>query len=395
MKLVERHIIMNNKELENLCNRSKLLYNQVLYYLRQSLFGKIQKFSEYDIGKLMAEFDDADYRSLPAQTSQQTIKLVFRNWKSYWNSKKEYKTNPSKFKTNPRLPKYKKKLFKVVFTNQQTKLRKGYIYFPKNTIFPLKTKVDNICQVRIIPQAVCYIVEVVYNKEEQDYELNNNNVLSIDLGLNNIVTGLTNVGLQPFLVNGKIIKSFNCWYNKKRAFLQSKLEKKKYNSKKIEYLTLYRNCWIEDKLHKISDYIIQYCKDNDIGTIVIGKNLQWKQNINIGKRNNQNFVNIPHARLMQKIVYKGKLIGINVKEQEEGYTSKCDHLALEVIEYHKVYLGKRVKRGLFKSSVGKLINSDVNGALGIGLKAKVFRKSFIKSLLDSGLVLNPIKINIF
>lgn len=130
----------------------------------------------------------------------------------------------------------------------------------------------------------------------------------------------------------------------------------------------------------------------NIGTIIIGLNKEWKQEINIGRRNNQHFVSIPHSKLIDKIVYKANILGINVVIHEESYTSKIDHLAFEPLKKQDTYLGKRKKRGLFQSSVGKLINSDINGAIGI--VRKVIGDSFIEKIIDSGFVFNPVRLNI-
>lgn len=147
-----------------------------------------------------------------------------------------------------------------------------------------------------------------------------------------------------------------------------------------------------DKMHKISKFIIDFCKKNDVGTIVIGLNKNWKQNINLGKKNNQKFVDIPFSNLVDKISYKAKLVGIDVKITEESYTSKVDHLAFETLEKHDIYLGNRKKRGLFQSSVNQLINADINGSIGIA--RKVFGDSAVRQIIGSGLAFNPIRVNI-
>jgi putative transposase len=391
MQLVEKHIVVDRKDIEDICIKSKLLYNQSLYYLRQSLFGNIEKFSEYKLTGLFAEYNEEVYRALPAQTSQQIIKLLFKNWKSYWASIKDWKKSPTKYLGKPKLPKYKKETSIVVFTAQQVRLKDGYIHFPKNTIEPIQTKVDNICQVRIIPLANCFKIEIVYEKEITDLNLPKDNVLSLDLGLNNFAAAISNVGLQPFLVNGRTLKSFNHWYNKKKAKLQSFIWAKG-TSKRIGKLTHYRNCFVEDKMHKISRFIVDYCVTNKIGTIVIGKNKQWKCNINLGGKTNQKFTELPHAKLIQMIEYKSKLVGINVDIPEESYTSKIDHLSFEEMKKQEIYLGKRKKRGLFQSSIGKLLNADINGAIGIA--RKVLGNSFVKTIVHSGNAFLPYKINI-
>lgn len=258
---------------------------------------------------------------------------------------------------------------------------------------PIKTKIgeNKLCQVRIIPQATCYVVEVIYEKKEQDLNLNKDNVLSIDLGLNNLCSCVNNVDKQPFIVNGRIMKSFNQWYNKRKAKLMS-FAGDKGTSKRLRQLNNYRNFWIEDHIHKVSRFVINYCVDNNIGSLVVGLNKGWKQEINLGKKTNQKFVEIPFSRLIDKISYKCKLVGISFYLSEEPYTSKVDHLAFEGLEKHDVYLGKRKKRGLFQSSVNKLINADINGAIGIG--RKVFGDSYVNRIIDSGLAFNPIRVNI-
>lgn len=393
MRLVERHIILDNR-FEDICQKSGLLYNFVTYHYRQAIFGKQEYFTEYEMSKLCAEYNQEDYRVLNAQTSQKVIKQVFENFKSWIAVKKEYEKNPQKFLGKPRMPKYKdgKKQNVVVFTNQTVRLKDGFIYFPKITsLKPFKTNVTSFQQVRIVPMATCYTIEVVYEKEEKDLELKKDNVLSIDLGLNNYCATTNNVGLAPFIVNGRIIKSFNHWFNKKKAKLMSYIGDKG-TSKRLERLNNYRNFWIEDKNHKISRYIINYCIENNIGKIVIGKNDNWKQNLNLGSKTNQQFVQIPHAKLIQKIEYKAKLVGIEVICTEESYTSKVDHLAGEKMCKQESYLGKRKKRGLFQSSIGVLLNADINGAIGIG--RKVIGDSFVKEIVNSGLVFRPYSVDV-
>lgn len=396
MKLVERHIIKGDKAIEDICFKSARLYNFCNYYKRQVYFGELEKFGEYELSKLLTEFNQEDYTSLPSQTSQQIIKILFENWKSYYLSIKEYKKNPSKYSGRPKAPKYlDKNGYSIsIFTNQQAKLKKGFIHFPKRTgIKPIKTKVDNVTQVRIVPQANCFIIEVVYEKEIQiNNEIKKENLLAIDLGLNNLATSINNVGLKPFIINGKVLKSVNQMYNKTKAKFMSYVGDKG-TSNRIKQISLYRNNFIEDKIHKVSRFIINYCIENKIGTIVIGHNKGWKDEINIGKSNNQKFVSIPHSKLIDKIKYKSKLVGIEVQVTEESYTSKIDHLAFEELKKQENYLGKRKKRGLFQSSTKKLINADVNGAIGIA--RKVFDDSILKPIIDSGLAFNPSRINVY
>lgn len=394
MRLVERHIVKDNR-FEDICLKSGLLYNYVFFNVRKGIFDG-NYLNEYELSTKLCKENQVDFRNLPTTVSQQVIAQVFSSIRSWIRSKKEYEKNPSKFNSKPKLPKYKrgKKQNMVVFTTSACRLKKdGYIHFIKSIISPIKTNIgDNkLCQVRIIPQATCYVVEVIYEKKEHNLNLDKDNVLSIDLGLNNLCTCISNVGIKPFIVNGKIIKSFNQWYNKKKARLMSCIGDKG-TSKRLRQLNNYRNFWIEDHIHKISRYIVNYCINNNIGSLVIGLNKDWKNGINLGKKINQKFVEIPFSRLIDKISYKCKLVGISFQTNEESYTSKVDHLAFEKLCKHDIYLGKRKKRGLFQSSIGKLINADINGTIGIG--RKVFGDSYVSKIVDSGLAFNPVRVNI-
>lgn len=393
MYQVERHVIKDNRY-EEICHKSGLLYNYCLYAFRQGVFtGNYIK--EYELSTKLGKENQYDFRNLPCHVSRNVIKQVSENIKSWIRAKKEYEKHPDKFQRRPKLPDYKngKKLNIVVFDELSCRIKEdGCVHFVKNIIKPIRTKVkpDELIQIRIIPEATCFIVEIVYERKETDLGLDKDNFLSIDLGLNNLCACVSNV-VESFIINGKIAKSVNQWYNKKKAKLMSFVGNKG-TSNKIKRITLLRNCWIEDKLHKISRYIVNFCRSNNIGTIIIGLNKGWRNKINIGKRNNQHFVSIPHSKLINKIVYKAKLLGINVIIHEESYTSKIDHLAFEPLKKQESYLGKRKKRGLFQSSIGKLINSDINGAIGIA--RKVIGDSFIGKIIDSGFVFNPIRLNV-
>ena len=402
MQLTERHIIIQSEPLEQLCFKAARLYNFINYHKRQAFFGKQEDFSEYEISGLCAEFKQDDYKNLPAQTSQQIIKQVFKAWKSYFKALKEFRKYPAKFLGRPKPPHYKKKdgLGTVFFTAQQIKLKDGIVKFPKASNIPdLQTKVDNLCQVRIIPQATCFVIEIIYEKKEETHEnIKKENVLMIDLGLNNIVTAIDNVGNRPFIINGRILKSVNQYFNRRRAKLMSYVGNKG-TSKRIEKLTHKRNNKVSDSLHKISNFILKYCLQHGIGTVVIGKNDHWKQGgfstpmkADTKRQNNQNFISVPHAKLIDQITYKLALHGIILIVHEESHTSKCDHFALETIEHHDKYLGRRVGRGRFKSSTGKLLNADVNGAIGIGRKSKVVQDDFILNLLNTGIAQMPYRV---
>lgn len=395
MRLVDRHIIKDNR-FEDICLKSGLLYNYVLYLVRQGIFNK-EYLKEYDLSTKLGRENQFDFRQLPASVSQQVVGQVFKSVNSWIKLKSDFDRNPDKYNNHrPHLPKYKegKKQNMVVFTTFSCRVKDdGYIHFVKNVIEPIKTNVkkDELKQVRIVPQATCYVVEVIYERKETDLNLDKDNFLSIDLGLNNLCSCISNVGIKPFIINGKVIKSLNRWYNKKKARLMSYVGDNG-TSRRIRRISLYRNCWIDDKMHKISKYIVNFCVSNNIGRIIIGLNKEWKQEINIGRRNNQHFVSIPHSKLIDKIMYKAKLLGIEVVTHEESYTSKIDHLAFEEMKYQDNYLGKRKRRGLFQSSIGKLINADINGAIRIA--RKVVGDSCINTIVSSGFAFNPIRLNI-
>lgn len=394
MRLVERHIIKDNR-FEEVCHKSGLLYNYVLYNVRQGIFSN-SYLKEYEFSTKLNRENQFDFRNLPSSISQQVIAQVFLAIKGWMGSVKEFEKNSSKFHSKPKLPKYKsgKKQNMIVFTTASCRVKQdGYIHFIKNIIQPIKTNVEKeeLKQVRIVPQATCYVVEVIYERKEQNLNLQKDNFLSIDLGLNNLCTCTNNVNQKFFIVNGKVVKSFNQWFNKTKAKWMSFVGDKGI-SKRLKRLICYRNLWINDKIHKISRFIIDFCKKNDIGTITIGLNKNWKQNINLGNKNNQKFVEIPFSSLIDKISYKAKLVGIDVKITEESYTSKVDHLAFESFEKHDIYLGKRKKRGLFQSSVNQLINADINGSIGI--VRKVFGDSAVQQIIGSELAFNPIRVNV-
>lgn len=394
MRLVERHIIKDNR-FEEVCHKSGLLYNYVLYNVRQGIFSN-RYLKEYEFSTKLNRENQFDFRNLPCTVSQQVIAQVFSTIKGWMKGVKEFEKNHSKFHSKPKLPKYKsgKKQNMIVFTTASCRVKHdGYIHFVNNIIQPIKTNIkkEELKQVRIVPQATSYVVEVIYERKEENLDLQKDNFLSIDLGLNNLCTCTNNVNQRFFIVNGKVVKSFNQWFNKTKA-RQMSFVGDKGTSKRLKRLICYRNLWINDKMHKISKFIIDFCKKNDIGTIVIGLNNNWKNNINLGNKNNQKFVEIPFSSLVGKISYKARLIGIDVKITEESYTSKVDHLAFESLEKHDIYSGKRKKRGLFQSSVNQLINADINGSIGIA--RKVFGDSAIRQIIGSGLAFNPIRVNI-
>jgi len=373
MRLTEIIHLRSSEHLSKLCHLAKNLYNLGNWYIRQDFFKLENVLSYYDLD-FMLKYKKA-YRNLPSQTSQQILKLLHRNWKSYFKGLKEYRQNVKKFKKKPKIPRYKKKNGEsiIIFTNQQCKIKDRFLYFPKRiNLEPIKTRIKKkLNEVRIIPLGGFYKIEIVYEKEEKDLRLNKKHILSIDLGLNNLITAVNNNGCKPFIIKGGIVKSINQYYNKHLAYYR-RIENKKGNfqdTKRIQKLHLIRNNKIKTIFHRISKNVIEYCIQNNIGTIVIGYNHGWKQKINIGKKNNQNFVQIPLLKLTKQIEYKAQLEEISVLTIDEAYTSKCSFLDKESIEKHENYVGKRIKRGLFRTSNGTIINADVNAGYNIMKKA--------------------------
>ncbi len=364
MQQVEQHISKTN-EWKYWCIKAKNLYNQSLYYWRQSIFGNIQYFSEYELLSLFREYKEENFIQLPSHCGQEILKNLFKDIKNWQKSRKEYAKNPSKFFGRPKLPKYKKELSVLSFNNCQVKLKDGFIHFPKMIgIAPIKTSITNINCCRVIPKSNHFVVEFVYTIPDVIQKEYNGKALGVDLGLNNLATCVSTTGIS-FIVNGNPVKSMNAFYNKRRSFLQSHLKKGFFNSKRIERLTFRRNTKIKDYVHKSSRYIVDAAKEMGITKIVIGNNIKWKQRINLGNKSNQNFVSIPHSNLIKTIEYKAKKEGIEVMTIEESYTSKCSALDLEPICKRDVYVGKRIKRGLFRSENGTKINADANGATNI------------------------------
>lgn len=391
---VERHILKPSPELRVLCHNAKNLYNYTNYLMRQAYFRGERIPSAYELIKQFTKDDQPDYRSLPAKTSQQIIKLVGSTWNSFLQIVKDYHNHPKKYLAQPRPPRYKKKdgLYVVIFTNQQAKLKDRKVVFPQATqLPPLPTHVSQLNQVRIVPLPTVFAVEVVHTKEVTLADVHPDNILAIDLGLGNLATCVSTVGVQPFIINGRPLRKINAYFNKEYARLKSFAGNR--TSKRIARLAHKRNMKVADYLHKVSAYIRTFCIEHQIGTVAVGKNKGWKYQINLGKQVNQKFTFLPFNKLLHQLTYKLGEVGIIVIFQEESHTSRCDHLAGERIGHHAVYSGKRLKRGLFQSAAGQLINADVNGAIGIGIKA--VGNVFLERLLDTGVVLTPVRINIF
>ena len=375
MLLTETHIIKGSKELDEITFKCKNLYNRANYIIRQEFINNGKYISKIDMFNDLKT--DPDYMAMPSRVSRGVLRTLDGNWRGFFASIKDWKSNKGKYKGKPNLPQYlpKNGKFNAIFIDsgilKTTKKLSGIGLSSLKLRINTKQEYKNIKEVNVKPMKNGkYKINIIYNYEEKTLKKDNGNYCSIDLGLNNLMTLTSNKrGLKPLLVNGRPLKSINQFYNKQKAIMQSELPGKLYTSKRINKLTLKRELKINDYLHKASNFLINWCLENDLNTIILGYNEFWKTEINIGKRNNQNFVNIPFEKLAWMIEYKARKVGITLKKHEESYTSKCSFLDLEAIKKQENYKGTRIKRGLFKSGNGSLINSDVNGSLNILRKA--------------------------
>ena len=398
---VEKHIIKSNNPyysmLDEFCFKSKNLYNFANYQIRQEFCKNINYINYNQIDKLLKQENmDYDYRNMPvAQSSQQCLRLLDKNWKSFFKSIKDWSKHKDKYTGRPKLPKYLPKNGRnlLILTNMNCKLKDGIIKFPKSfNGFTLKTRCNNLQQVRILPRNKYLVVEVVYNKEIQELKEDNNKYISIDIGLDNLATLTNNVGVQPVIISGRKLKSINKYYNKQMSYYRE-IAKRMNNldyTNRMNKLTIKRNNMITDLIHKASKSIINYALSCDSNTIVIGNNKDWKRNSSMSKKVNQSFIGIPHQMLINQIIYKAENVGIKTIVTEESYTSGTSFLDNELPIKANYNKSRRIYRGLFKSNNGRLINSDVNGSLQI-IK-KVFPKAFSHGIEDCWF--NPIRVGL-
>jgi putative transposase len=405
MLVAERHIIKKGHrfwaEIDNLSWQSKNLYNSANYLIRQNFIYGHGYLTYNQMASLMQKTEQ--YQALPAKISQQVLRGLDQNWKSFFAASSEFKSHPDKFLGKPKIPGYKepkKGRNLLVYTIQaisKVGLKQGLVKL-SGTSIALPTRVaERIAEVRIVPKCDCYVIEVIYEKTEQ-LLAPNDKIAAIDLGIDNLIAVTSNQpDFIPLLINGRPLKSLNQFYNQRRAKLQSLLKGNRQSSQRIRRLTRCRNQKIDDYLHKASRYLVKLLVDQQITTLVIGKNDGWKQEVNLGKVNNQKFVTIPHARLIDMIIYKCQLVGIKVIIQEESYTSASNFLNLEPLPVYgqttekPVFSGKRIKRGLYRTDKGILVQSDVMGSYNI------LRKAFPNAFNRYGIercVVHPRRINL-
>ncbi|WP_253881057.1 RNA-guided endonuclease InsQ/TnpB family protein [Microcystis aeruginosa] len=321
------------------------------------------------------------YQALPAKVSQQVLRGLDKNWQSFFAASSEFKSHPDKFLGKPKIPSYKepnKGRNLLVYTIQalsKVGLRQGLVKL-SGTSIALPTRVaERIAEVRIVPKCDCYVIEVIYEKTEQ-FLAPNEKIAALDLGIDNLMAVTSNQpDFIPLLINGRPLKSLNQFYNQRRAKLQSLLKGNRQSSQKIHRLTRCRNQKVDDYLHQASRYLVNLLVEQEITTLVIGKNDGSKQEVNLGKVNNQKLVTIPHRRLIEMISYQCQLAGIKVIIQEESYTSVANFLNDDPLPVYgettekPVFSGKRIKRGLYRTDRGFLCQSDVIGSYNILRKA--------------------------
>ena len=382
---------LSKKEFRNLkylSHIAKNLTNEAMYNIRQYYFNKKKYLSYNENYKILKNSEN--YKKLNSNMAQQILKEVDGSFKSFFGLLKLAKNR--KYNGKIKLPKYLAKDGFTTLVIGFVRLKDDMLIVPYSNSFkkthqevkiklPPVLKDKKIKEIRIIPKqhSRYFEIQYTYELEEVQRELNENNALGIDLGIDNLCTCVTNNGAS-FIIDGRKLKSINQYYNKINVKLQSIKDKQKTSRTTLRQkrITRKRNNRINDYLSKVARIIINYCLNNDIGRIVLGYNEDFQRNSNIGSINNQNFVNIPYGKLRGKLIYLCKLYGIEFKLQEESYTSKASFFdGDEIPIYDKenpqeyIFSGKRIKRGLYQTSTGKLINTDCNGALNILRKSKV------------------------
>ncbi len=385
MLLVERHHINGTPEIIELCRVARRLYNKCCYILRQAHF-RGERLPDFNGLHEQVRNEESYFKLHNTKTAKQTIRQCYQDWMSYFAALKAYYQDKTKFIRKPKPPGYKKDLSQVVFykeTIRKAPLRKGIIT-PTNDLFQIqseKAKEGDFQQVVITPKKFGFIIEVRYKvlKNERRERIRRHGMCSVDIGVNNLMT-ITSDVQPPLLVNGRIIKSINQYYNKSQS---KKALKKRY--------------WrLENYFHHASKFLIEWCRSNRIGTIIIGRNTGWKNGNKMSRKSSQNFQSIPFYKFFEKVLYKAEFAGIKVVFTEEAYTSQASYLDRDPIPLFEkgvkppVFSGRRVK-GLFKRSDGSSLNADVNGSANIG--RKVINDAEFLSRVDRSLAARPARVN--
>ena len=396
--------------LRELCHTAKNLANEAIYNVRQYYFTE-GEYLKYEKNYALLK-DSPNYKMLNSNMAQQILKEVDGSFKSFFGLLKLVKKGKYSFR-DCKLPHYLPKDGFVTLVIGFVRLNENRLILPysqmyKKTHKPVEIKIPpiladkHIKEIRIIPKSGARFFEIQYTYEAECIQrnLNKNNALALDLGVNNLVTAVSSEG-RSFIIDGRKLKSVNQWFNKENARLQGIKDRqgdKRRTTNRQKILADKRNRQVNDYMSKAAKKIINYCIAHNIGTLVVGYNETFQRNTDIGRQNNQNFVNIPYGKLRSKLECLCELNGIAFVKQEESYTSKASFWDKDVIpvynadnpqKYH--FSGKRVKRGLYRTANGKLLNADVNGALNILRKSSVVS---LDTLYSSGEVDTPVRIRV-
>ena len=398
------------KTIKELCHTAKNLTNEAIYNVRQYYFTE-GEFLKYEKNYTLLK-NSPNYKALNSNMAQQILKEVDGSFKSFFGLLKLAKQGKYAFK-DCKLPHYLPKDGHTTLVIGFVRLNGNKLILPfsnsfKKTHKPVEITIPPILldkkvkEIRIIPKAKARFFEIqyIYEAEYTQGNLNTNNALALDLGINNLVTAVSSNG-KSFIIDGRKLKSINQWFNKENARLQSIKDKQHFGKKttnRQKAIARDRNNKVNDYMNKAARKVIDYCINNDIGTLVVGYNETFQRNSNIGKKNNQNFVNIPYGQLRDKLEYMCELNGIAFVKQEESYTSKASFWDKDVIPVYNAdnpkeyqFSGKRIHRGQYKTTSGKILNADVNGALNILRKSSVVS---LRTLYSRGEVDTPVRIRI-
>ena len=412
---LKNNLILNENDkfiVDKLSFHSARLYNSCIYNIRQHYFNN-NSFLPFKEQYHQITSDD-NFSILINDSAQQVLRMVDKNFKSFFSLLRL--KNKGKYSNNINIPNYlpKEEGWSIFIAGRSARVKGDKVYIgltkkfrdlynitQKDLILDLPTNLNitKLQQLQIKPTygGKHYEILFCYEKSNDIKPLNKSNYITLDCGLDNLITSYDTANHKSFIFDGKPLKSVNQHYNKTKAKLQSSYEINKVedkNTKRFIKLSEYRKNYINNYLNNTVSKLVNYCVNNNIGTLVIGDFKGIKQEINLGSKNNQNFVSIPFGILKRKLEAKCNYYGIDYVLQEESYTSKCSALDLEPIGKKETYLGKRIKRGLFRTSEGILIHADVNGCINILRKYVKSKSGRDLSLTDiSGAINHPVRIN--
>ena len=398
--------------LRETCQYSNNLYNVALYNIRQYYF-QDKKFLKYEENYHVCK-ENENYGLLQAGVSQQTLKVADRSFKSFFNLIKKAKSGEYRFK-DIKMPRYREKggMFNLILSTNAINIKNGFLTVPMSRKFsklhggrqvkiPFPERLENktIKEVRICPiyHGRYFKIQYCYLQEEEPQDVSVDNVLAIDIGLENLAACVTNTG-TAFIMDGRKLKSINQYWNKQKAYYQGIADKQRQKkTHRLNALAGKRNNRTQDYIRKVARYIINYCIEHHIGTVVCGYNGDFKRSMNLGKITNQQFTQISFGSLRETLEGLCGRYGMRYIGQEESYTSKASCLDLDDIPvynpgqpYTGAFSGKRVHRGLYQFADGRIANADVNGAANILRKSK---QNFDFEELCKGLLGSPLRIRV-